>query len=88
MDNKEKEFANRGCHYLSDTNYSPKGKYFGFTPTSSDVAITDIVYREPNINSGDIKSIGMVVGLFYPIAGGFSKIKLSAGSMMLYKDRS
>ena len=86
MDNKEKEFANKGCHFLSGTDYSPKGKYFAFTVTGENTVISDIDL-DNNINTGDITAITLTVGLFIPIAGGFTKVKLSSGNMILYKDR-
>lgn len=85
MDNKEKEFANKGVHFHSGTGYSPDDLYFGFIVTSDDVVINDIDYKIGGLNTGDITTIGMIPGMFYPIAGGFTKIKLDSGNMLLLK---
>ena len=85
MNSFEKNHAGKGVHFLSGTEWSTEGLYYGFVVTGEETVIDDIEYIDDTVNSGDITSITMVQGLYYPIAGNFSKIKLTSGDMMLLK---
>ena len=84
MNSFDKDHAGKGVHFLSGTEWSPKDIYYGFIPTGEETIIDDIEYID-NSNSGDITAITMVQGLYYPITGNFSKIKLTSGDMLLLK---
>lgn len=87
----QKEHSFDGVHFLSGTSAAPSGKYYGFIVTGDPTEISSITYYKNSTNndgkvSGDITSITLVQGGYYPIPGGFTTITLSTGDMILLKD--
>ena len=75
----DKSFANKGVHFLTDTNPAPVGSYSGF------VILNDTVIASITTNSditGDITAVIFTSG-YIPIE--FSTITLTSGTLMLIK---
>ena len=86
MNQQEKDHAEDGCHYLSGTSKSPIGVYYGFIPTGETTVISNITMLDSNTDSGDIKALTMIQGLYYPVTSGFTDITLTSGDMILFKN--
>lgn len=72
-------------YFLTDANPSPTSKYFAFIPDGN-VVISAIAYINPCKVGGDITAMTLISGLKYYIAGGFSSITISAGTMVLFAE--
>lgn len=83
----QKDHAEWGIHFLVGTDPAPTGRYYGFTPTEDGTAISSITYIDDSLHTGDtdFTTMPLVFGLYYPLAGLFSTVTLSAGSMQLFK---
>jgi len=76
-------------NYTGTAGESPVGSYTGFIIGSSGVTITTITYSDKGkhltYTGEDINSLGFVAGQFLPLHS-LIQIKISAGSILLYKE--